>query len=178
MCSFLEYVQIHQYLDCRREIESETGNALPEIDLGMMFEVPSAILLCDLFMGELDFLSIGSNDLTQYVLAVDRNNPNVSHLYDPLDPAVLMMIKRLIDSAQRHGKPIELCGEMSSDPEGCLVLAGLGLREMSMNAPLIPIVKDRLAQYTLTGLEELARIAINSTTAANVRRNIQSFVNS
>ncbi len=174
--------ELHQvkriYLDCRRELEKQTGTPLPPIKLGMMFEVPSAVLMCDLFMGDLDFLSIGSNDLTQYVLAVDRNNPAVSHLYDPLDPAVLIMIKKLIVSADRHGKPIELCGEMSSDPEGCLVLAGMGLREMSMNAPLIPIVKDRLAQYTLEQLEQLSRIAMDSTTADNVRRNIRSFIGS
>ena len=166
------------YLDCRRELEQESGKALPEIKLGMMFEVPSAVLMCELFVGELDFLSIGSNDLTQYVLAVDRNNPNVSHLYDPLDPAVLIMIKRLIETANRHGKPIELCGEMSSDPEGCLVLAGMGLRELSMNAPLIPIVKDRLSQYTLAELQRLSDIAMDSTTAENVRRNIQLSIGS
>ncbi|MCZ6627943.1 MAG: phosphoenolpyruvate--protein phosphotransferase [SAR324 cluster bacterium] len=166
------------YLDCRRELEQESGKALPEIKLGMMFEVPSAVLMCEHFVGELDFLSIGSNDLTQYVLAVDRNNPNVSHLYDPLDPAVLIMIKRLIETANRHGKPIELCGEMSSDPEGCLVLAGMGLRELSMNAPLIPIVKDRLSQYTLAELQRLSDIAMDSTTAENVRRNIQLSIGS
>ncbi|MEE8394913.1 MAG: putative PEP-binding protein, partial [bacterium] len=129
----------------------------------------------DFFAGEIDFLSIGSNDLTQYVLAVDRNNPNVSHLYDPLDPAVLLMIKTLIETAARHGKPIELCGEMSSDPEGCLVLVGMGLRELSMNPPLIPLVKDRLARHTLAELEQLAGMALSSATAAAVRRNIQLF---
>ena len=118
---------------------------------------------------------IGSNDLTQYVLAVDRNNPHVSHLYDPLEPAVLLMIERLTKSALRYGKPVELTGELASDPEGCLVLVGLGLRQLSMNAPLIPIMKDRLAQYTLEEMEQLAEIALNATSAANVRRNIQLF---
>ncbi len=164
------------YLDCREEMEEATGEPVADVPIGMMFEVPSAVLMRDLFIGEIDFLSIGSNDLTQYILAVDRNNPNISHLYDPLDPAVLMMIKGLIETADAHGKPIELCGEMSSDPEGCLVLVGLGLREMSMNSPLIPIVKDRLAQFTLEQLERLARIAMESTTADNVRRNIQMFI--
>ena len=164
------------YLDCRAEMEKERGASLPEVELGMMFEVPSAVLMCELFIGEIDFLSIGSNDLTQYILAVDRNNPNVSHLYDPLDPAVLMMIQRLIQVANQHNKPIELCGEMASDPEGCLILAGLGLREMSMNPPLIPLVKDRLAQYTMSQLEELAGIALTSTTGQNVRRNIELYL--
>ena len=177
MISHLE--ELHQvnriYMDCRREFEAEVGRAAPVLKIGMMFEVPSAVLMCELFVNELDFFAIGSNDLTQYILAVDRNNPNVSHLYDPLHPAVLMMIKRLIDTANQHQKPIELCGEMSSDPEGCLVLAGLGLREFSMNAPLIPLVKDRLAQYTMAELEQLAQMALNSTTAESVRRNIQMF---
>lgn len=164
------------YLKCREEVEAETGKKLPHLPLGMMFEVPSSVLMSDFFAGEIDFLSIGSNDLTQYVLAVDRNNPNVSHLYDPLDPAVLLMIKTLIETAARHGKPIELCGEMSSDPEGCLVLVGMGLRELSMNPPLIPLVKDRLARHTLAELEQLAGMALSSATAAAVRRNIQLFI--
>jgi phosphoenolpyruvate-protein phosphotransferase len=174
-----ELLQVKQiYLDCRRGMEVEGEAAIPNIPIGMMFEVPSAVVMRELFVQEIDFLSIGTNDLTQYVLAVDRNNPNVSHLYDPLDPAVLLMIRGLIETARKHDKPIELCGEMSSDPEGCLVLAGLGMRELSMNAPLIPIVKDRLAQFTLEQLKQLAGIAMESTTAENVRRNIQLFIHS
>ncbi|MBI4083692.1 MAG: phosphoenolpyruvate--protein phosphotransferase [Candidatus Lambdaproteobacteria bacterium] len=164
------------YEDCRVEVANDLGRALPKLPIGMMFEVPSAVLMCELFAGEVDFFSIGSNDLTQYVLAVDRNNPHVSNLYDPLDPAVLMMIKRVIDTAAKYGKPCELCGEMASDPEGCLVLVGMGLRELSMNSPLIPLVKDRLSKITLAEMQDLARIAMNSTTAENVRRNIQRFI--
>jgi len=163
------------YNSCRMELEAE-GVTMPELEIGMMFEVPSAVIMSDLFASEVDFFSIGSNDLTQYMLAVDRNNPNVSHLYDPLDPAVLYMIQRLIDTAQRHGRPIELCGEMASDPEGSPVLVGMGLRELSMNAPLIPIVKDRLSQFTLPQMQQLAAIAKSSTTAENVRRNIHVFL--
>jgi phosphoenolpyruvate-protein kinase (PTS system EI component) len=149
---------------------------VPDIQLGMMFEVPASVLMADLFASEVDFLAVGSNDLTQYMLAVDRNNPHVSHLYDPLDPAVLTMIQRVVQTGNRSGKRVMLCGEMASDPEGCLVLVGMGLREMSMNAPLIPLVKDRLAQLTLDQTENLARIAMNSTTGANVRRNIRMLL--
>lgn len=163
------------YNNCREELIAD-GFSPPDLKIGMMFEVPSAVIMCDLFAKEVDFLSIGSNDLTQYVLAVDRNNPYVSHLYDPLDPAVLFMIQQLIDSAERIGRPIELCGEMASDPEGCPVLVGMGLRELSMNAPLIPIVKDRLSKYTLPQMQKLAEIAKSSTTAENVRRNIHMFL--
>ena len=169
--------ELHQvkrvYRDCRREIVAETGEEPPEVPLGMLFEVPSSVLMCDLFAGEVDFFAIGTNDLTQYTLAVDRNNPYVNHLYDPLDPAVLFLIRRLVKAARRVDKSLLVCGEMASDPEGCLVLVGMGLRELSMNAPLIPLVKDRLAQMTLPELENVARIALNSTTAANVRRNIR-----
>lgn len=164
------------YRNCRAELEKEAGGPLPEVKLGMMFEVPATVLMSDLYAGEVDFLAIGSNDLTQYTLAVDRNNPYVSHLYDPLEPAVLIMIRRLIETSRRAGKTIMLAGEMASDPEGCLVLVGLGLRELCMNAPLIPLVKDRLAQLTLEQTENLARVALDSTSGANVRRNIRMFL--
>ena len=165
----------HIYRQCRGDFEKRHGRPAPELKLGMVFEVPSTILMCELFLQELDFACIGSNDLTQYVLAVDRNNPHVSHLYDPLEPAVLMMIKRLLDTAAEMGKPVELTGELASDPEGCLILVGLGLRDLSMNSPLIPIMKDHFSKYTLREMEQLAEIALKSTSAANVRRNIQLF---
>jgi phosphotransferase system enzyme I (PtsP) len=157
---------------CCEEVEEETGREIKPPPVGMMFEVPASILRADLFAGEIDFFSVGSNDLTQYILAVDRNNPHVNHLYDPLDPAVLMMIQRLVDTASRVNKPLQLVGEVASDPEGCLVLVGLGVRDLSMNSPLIPIVKDRLSNYTLAEMEKLARIALGSTSAADVRRNL------
>ena len=160
---------------CRADFERSQGHPAPPVKIGMVFEVPSTYLLCEMFMEHVDFVSIGSNDLTQYLLAVDRNNPHVSHLYDPLEPSVLMMIKRLVDAANRAGKPVELTGELASDPDGCLVLVGLGLRELSMNPPLIPIMKDRIAQYTLKRMEQLADIALKSTSAINVRRNLQVF---
>ena len=163
------------YRQSRAAFERKHGHEAPEVKLGMVFEVPSAVLMCELFFEELDFVSIGSNDLAQYVLAVDRNNPNVSHLFDPLEPAVLLMVERVTEAARRYGKPVTLTGELASDPEGCLVLVGLGVRELSMNAPLIPIMKDRFSQYTLEEMEQLASIALNSTSAANVRRNIQLF---
>ncbi|MDH4225483.1 MAG: phosphoenolpyruvate--protein phosphotransferase [Deltaproteobacteria bacterium] len=162
--------------ETRRELELELGETLPDLPLGMMFEVPSAVLMADMYAREIDFLSIGSNDLTQYTLAVDRNNPQVSHLYDPLDPAVLRLIQGLIQTARRFNKPLELCGEMASDTEGCLLLVGLGLRQLSMNAPLIPLVKDRLSKVTLADTQKLASIALSSTTASSVRRNIRMFL--
>ena len=160
-------------LECRSGLERATGKPVTMPEIGMLFEVPAAVLQSELFVGELDFLCIGSNDLTQYTLAVDRNNPLVSDLYDPLSPAVLRLVSILVDTARRANKPLGLVGEVASDPDGCLVLVGLGLRELSMNAPLIPIVKDRLSQFTLAELEALAQSALHFASAADVRRSLQ-----
>ncbi|HJL86634.1 MAG TPA: phosphoenolpyruvate--protein phosphotransferase [SAR324 cluster bacterium] len=143
------------------------GSKLPEI--GMMFEVPSSFMISDRFMKEIDFCAIGSNDLTQYLLAVDRNNPQISHLYDPLHPAVLQLIQILIKNADRYQKPVELCGEMASDTDGAVILAGLGLRIFSMNAPLIPTIKERLSMISMPDAERLAREALKSESALQVR---------
>ena len=139
----------------------------------MMFEVPSAFLICEKFMSEIDFCSIGSNDLTQYVLAVDRNNPQISDLYDPLHPAVLKLIKQLVETADEHNKPVELCGEMASDPDGCVILVGLGIDSLSMNAPLIPVVKKRLAEISLSDAKSLAQKALNASSPEEVREIIR-----
>lgn len=162
------------YHDCRQELLNK-GYDVPDLELGIMFEIPAAVVMCETFGAEIDFLSIGSNDLTQYVLAVDRNNPHVAHLYDPLDPSVLRMIADLIDYANRSNKIVELCGEMASDPDGCVILIGMGLRHLSMNAALIPVVKERLSYITLEEAQNLAQKALNSTSAKEVRDHFSEF---
>ncbi|MDH4121486.1 MAG: phosphoenolpyruvate--protein phosphotransferase [Deltaproteobacteria bacterium] len=161
----------------RERMRAETGREAPNPKLGMLFEVPSSVMMADLYAEELDFMSIGSNDLTQYTLGVDRNNPFVNHLYDPLEPAVLRLIQWLVDVGRRHDKPVELCGELASDTEGCVVLVGLGLRQLSMHAPLIPLVKDLLSQITMQQAQQVAQMALSSTSAAVVRRNIRMMIN-
>ncbi|MBF0238097.1 MAG: phosphoenolpyruvate--protein phosphotransferase [SAR324 cluster bacterium] len=162
------------YQDCRNELRNE--NYEPgELKIGMMFEVPGAILQSEWFMPEIDFCSIGSNDLTQYVLAVDRNNPLISHLYDPLHPSVLKMMYQLIQMAQKFNIPIEICGEMASDPDGCVILVGMGLTLLSMNAPLIPTIKARLSAVTLEDARGLARQAMDSSHPQDVRRMINDY---
>jgi len=160
---------------CRSELELQ-GVDVPKLPIGAMFEVPAAVMMCDHFMPELDFCSIGSNDLTQYVLAVDRNNPQTSNLYDPLHPSVLQLIQRLAVSARRHEKPLEICGEMASDPDGCVILVGLGVRLLSMNPPLIPVVKERLSQVTLEQAQKIAERALEMHSAGEVRRHIRRVI--
>ena len=159
--------------ECRDELKI-AGHSVSNLRVGMMFEVPAAYLICGRFMPEIDFCAIGSNDLTQYVLAVDRTNTQISHLYDPLHPAVLQLIARLIETANKHQKPIELCGEMASDPDGCLILLGLGLRTFSMNVSLIPVVKERISTISLIDAEKLAAEALNASSALDVRNLIRA----
>ena len=124
-------------------------------------------------MKEIDFCSIGSNDLTQYVLAVDRNNQHIADLYDPLHPAVLQLIDKLVKTAQEYQKPVEICGEMASDPDGCVILAGLGINSLSMNAPLIPVVKRRLSEISIADAKSLAERALEVTSPMEVRKMIR-----
>ena len=162
--------------ECATDLGDDfNGSKLPEI--GMMFEVPSSFMISERFMKEIDFCAIGSNDLTQYLLAVDRNNPQISHLYDPLHPAVLQLIQILIKNANRHQKPVELCGEMASDTDGAVILAGLGLRIFSMNAPLIPTIKERLSMISMPDAERLAREALKSESALQVRNLVRAHFN-
>ena len=124
-------------------------------------------------MSEIDFCSIGSNDLTQYVLAVDRNNPQISNLYDPLHPAVLKLIQQLVNTAKKHDKSVELCGEMASDPDGCIILIGLGINTLSMNTPLIPVIKKRLSEIPFSLAKTVATKALDASSPEEVRNMIR-----
>lgn len=162
------------YKECRQEL-LDKGHELTHLKIGMMFEVPGSMMLCEHFLPEIDFCSIGSNDLTQYTLAVDRNNSKVAHIYDPLHPAVLKLMDMLIRTAKKFNTPVELCGEMASDPEGCMILIGLGLQTLSMSAPLIPTVKAQLATISLPDAQRLAQNALKASSASEVRAQITQF---
>lgn len=114
----------------------------PAIKTGIMIEVPSAAITADLLAKEVDFFSIGTNDLCQYTLAVDRMNEKISHLYDPFNPGVLRLISNVIEQGQKHNIHVGMCGEMASDPLATLLLLGMGLREFSMSAASIPAIKS------------------------------------
>ena len=114
--------------------------------LGVMIEVPSAALLADRLASEADFFSIGTNDLAQYGLAVDRANPDVSALYRPLHPAILRMIRMVVDAGRARGRPVAVCGELAADPIGAAVLLGLGVTDLSVTPVAIPGVKEQSAR--------------------------------
>lgn len=151
-----------------REAAGELGIArLPEI--GIMVEIPSAAVLARMFAEEVDFFSIGSNDLIQYTMAADRGNKAVSYLYQHLEPAVLHLIAGVIEAAHSAGKWAGMCGEMAGDPQAIPILLGLGLDEFSMNAPSLPGARELIRSLSYDECRELAEHALKCRTVEEVR---------
>ena len=140
-----------------------------QTQVGIMVEVPSAAVMADVLAPEVDFFSIGTNDLIQYTMACDRVNERVAYLYDPLHPAILRLIKAVIDAAHVHGKWVGMCGEMAGDLEAIPLLLGLGLDEFSMNPPSIPAAKRLIGSLTLPQAQAIAKEALAKPTADDVR---------
>ncbi|HKG22772.1 MAG TPA: phosphoenolpyruvate--protein phosphotransferase [Blastocatellia bacterium] len=141
-------------------------NAL--LPVGVMIEVPAAAMLADIFAREADFLSIGTNDLIQYLLAVDRANEHVAHLYQPLHPAVLRTIAYLVRTAQAEGVSLELCGEMAANPIHAIALIGLGVRTLSLTPASIPLVKNAIRSIDLGQVRSLMSDAMKLASADEV----------
>lgn len=141
----------------------------PEIPLGVMIEVPAAAIQARSLARHVDFFSIGTNDLTQYVLAIDRQNPELAAEADALHPAVLRLIQQTVEGAQAHGKWVGVCGGLAGDPFGASLLAGLGVKELSMTPREAPAVKARLRESSLADLARLAERALAADSAAEVR---------
>jgi phosphoenolpyruvate-protein phosphotransferase (PTS system enzyme I) len=151
------------------------GYDVPErIKAGIMIEVPSAALCSDVLSRSADFFSIGTNDLTQYTMAVDRGNEKVAYLHEPYNPAVLRLIKMTIDAARLARIEVSLCGEMGGDPEAAVLLVGLGLRELSMSAVSIPAVKSMLMSLKLEEAESVAEAVMKMTSSTQVTTYISS----
>jgi len=142
----------------------------PQIELGIMIEVPSAALLANVFAAEVDFFSIGTNDLTQYTLAMDRGHPNLAGKSDGLHPAVLKLIQCTVEAAHAAGKWVGICGELGADPQAVPILLGLGIDELSISIPAIPMVKAQVRDLTLEEARRRAQEALACATAPEVRR--------
>lgn len=139
----------------KEELRKEGKKFKEDIEVGVMIEVPSAAIISDVIAKEVDFLSIGTNDLIQYTMAVDRVNADVAHLYSPMHPAILRLLKIIIDSAHAAGKNVGMCGEMAGDPAYTVVLLGLGLDEFSMSAVQIPKVKKIIRSVSKSAAKTL-----------------------
>jgi phosphotransferase system enzyme I (PtsP) len=155
--------------EIRRDLQKEGHPFAPSIPLGIMIELPAAVQTAHLLIREVDFFSIGTNDLIQYTMAADRNNPKVKKYYDPYHPAVLHSIRRVAEVAQQAGKKVSVCGEMASEPVNAVLLLGMGISDFSLAAPYIPAVKQAIRKITLSRAEEIAGqvLAMESSTDIN-----------
>lgn len=158
------------------ELEGEGTPFRRDVPLGVMIEVPAAAMTADLLAREVDFFSIGTNDLIQYALAVDRNNEHVADLYQPLHPAILRMLRFVLDSAREAGIEVSLCGEMAADPRCAALLVGLGLRRLSMSPRAIPEVKTRIRELAAGELAELAERCARLATADEVLQQVDAYL--
>ena len=140
-----------------------------------MIEVPAAAICADLLAPKLDFFSIGTNDLLQYTAAVDRDNDRVAYLYRPLQPAILRLLRNVSRAAREAGLGLSLCGELARDPGAVAVLAGLGIRELSMAAIGIPDVKEAIGRFTLGAAEELVQELLELSHTADIERTVRDW---
>jgi phosphocarrier protein FPr len=150
------------------EEEREKLN-LPPVSIGIMVEVPSAAVMAEQFAKEVDFFSIGTNDLTQYTLAMDRGHPKLAPYVDGLNPAVLRLIDLTVKGATKQGKWVGVCGGIASDSQAIPLLIGLGVKELSVSVPSIPTIKAQIRELSLVECQELAQKALNAETGADVR---------
>jgi phosphoenolpyruvate-protein phosphotransferase (PTS system enzyme I) len=147
----------------------EAGHPIGDVDLGVMLEIPSAVLTADAYVGRIAFASLGTNDLLQYTLAADRGNPALERYQDPLHPALLGLIRSAVVAANAANVELSVCGEMAGDPVAAQVLVGLGIRSLSMSAPRLPAVRRAIREASSSDLEERALASVRLGTAAEVR---------
>lgn len=169
IASVEEVKQANAMLDeCKEELTAEGKEFNKDIKVGIMIEVPAAAVISQILAKYVDFFSIGTNDLCQYTLAVDRMNESIGSLYQPLHPGVLRLIKHVIDASHEQGKFTGMCGELASDPVATMILLGLGLDEFSMTASSIPLIKNILRSVSKAECEEVANKALTMDTAEEI----------
>jgi phosphotransferase system enzyme I (PtsI) len=166
VASVQELREVRRLLEqAMQEVDAAGHKRAKHVPLGIMIEVPSAVVMADVFAREAEFFSIGTNDLIQYTLAIDRGNRSLAPLASPFHPAILRMIRQVSRAAAPHGVPVALCGAMASDPLAAVLLVGLGLRELSMEAAAIPEIKEALRRVTVVDCDRTAEAALALDTA-------------
>ncbi|MCL6634438.1 MAG: phosphoenolpyruvate--protein phosphotransferase [Peptococcaceae bacterium] len=160
--------------EAARELEAEGKPFDRAMEIGVLVEVPSVAVTVDLFAPEVDFFSIGTNDLVQYTLAVDRANEKISSLYQSLHPAVLRLIRQVVEAGRQWGKEVSVCGEMAGEPLATVLLVGLGVRVLSSGSGILPEIKKRVRAVTLAEAGEIARRALSFATSGEVKKFLES----
>lgn len=164
------------FFEVKEELAGQGCRLSPRIPLGVMIEVPAAAMIADLLAGEADFFSIGTNDLIQYALAIDRVNPEVAGLYQPFHPAVLRMIKNVVDAARAAGIPLAVCGDMATGVLTAALLVGLGVTGLSMPFGAIPKIKRLIRMASLKELRSWAETALSRKTAEEIQAALSAVV--
>ena len=154
--------------ECKNELKKEKKSFDSNIEIGAMIEVPSAALTCDILAKEVDFFSIGTNDLIQYALAIDRTNEKIAYLYEPAHPAVLRLIKRIVDTGHQENTRVSMCGEMAGEPVFTLLLLGLELDGLSMPSMVIPQIKEIIRSISLTDAKKVVDEVFKFSTGSEV----------
>ncbi|MEW6623764.1 MAG: phosphoenolpyruvate--protein phosphotransferase [Bacillota bacterium] len=164
-----EVIKANKILDeAKQELTREGIDYDKNIEVGIMVETPAAAITADILIEEVDFFSIGTNDLCQYVLAVDRMNERVSHLYLPFHPAILRLIKNIIDVSHKHGKFTGICGEMAGDPMASIILIGLGINELSMSPSSMLTIKKNIRNISYEQAKEIAEYSLTLSKAEEI----------
>ncbi len=156
--------------EAKRNLRREGIAFGEDVKTGVMVEVPAAAVCIDAILRETDFISIGSNDLIQYLVAADRDNPKVAHLCEPLSPAIFRILQMVFDACRRTGTPVTLCGEMAGQPRSVLVLFGMGLRRFSMSPAFVPTIKALLSKVTTAQAERFAHQVLQLKTSEEIRK--------
>jgi phosphotransferase system enzyme I (PtsI) len=162
--------------EAKDELVAEGVSVASAMEIGAMIEVPSAVVIADKLAGEVDFFSIGTNDLIQYALAIDRANEHLAYLYEPLHPAVLRLLKNVVDVAHKANIRVAMCGEMAGDPTCCLILLGMELDELSMSHLAIPRIKRIIRASSLQDAKVLLQNAMSFNVASEVRAYVQDYM--
>lgn len=178
VCTVEELEKALEIVDeVKAELKKEKIKFAENVQTGIMVETAAAAFISDFFAGMADFFSVGTNDLTQYSLGVDRDNTRVSYLFDEMHPAILRMIQQVVKNAAAKDIPVSVCGEMASRPAGIAVLAGLGVRNFSMSASQVCAAKELLSKHSVKEFEALAQKALNTSSAAKIKKLAESLLN-
>ena len=175
--SLSELKKVFSFLEkAKKQLKDDSVPFDQEIETGVMIEVPGAVMIADTLARKVDYFSIGTNDMIQYTMAIDRGNEQVAYLYDPLNPAVIRMIQQTVEAGHKQGIEISVCGEMAGDILTAPVLMGLGVDELSMRPSALPFVKRLLRQSSTNQLAELSERVLDCDDGEAVRSYLKSYL--